>query len=56
MPAILSNAVSLAAAAEGDLVERQLPVPDWAFGVGAMAMFLVLLAITYSFRSVAHAQ
>jgi hypothetical protein len=54
MPAIFSNAITLASAAEGQFVERELAVPAWGFGVGAMAMFLVLLAITYSFRTVAH--
>ena len=49
----VSTAVAVLAAAEGELVERELPVPTWAFGVMAAGLFLLLLLITYSFRSVA---
>jgi hypothetical protein len=33
---------------------RQLPVSPVVFGIAAMAVFAVLLAVTYAFRSVGH--
>ncbi len=44
----------LAAAGEApELTEIDLPVPPLAYGLLAMALFLVLLGITYSFKNVA---
>jgi hypothetical protein len=50
------NEMALAAATEMELEHRELPVPAEWFGIGAIVAFLLLLAITYSFRSVAHSQ
>jgi hypothetical protein len=46
----------VAAAGEGaaELAEIELPVPPLAFGLVTFAMFMVLLAITYSFKNVSH--
>ena len=44
----------LAAAGEApEMTEIELPVDPIWYGVLAMALFLVLLAITYSFKNVA---
>jgi hypothetical protein len=48
-----THAVTLAAEGEGMLEENELPVPAIWFGIFAMTVFLLLLAITYSFRTVA---
>ena len=48
------SAVALNAAVEGQLAERELALPAIAFGLIAASSFAVLLAITYSFRAVAH--
>jgi hypothetical protein len=42
----------LATMQEGAEKERELPMPPWAIGLLAFMGFLVLLAITWSFRSV----
>jgi len=36
-------------AAEGEGHARELPVEPWAYGVGAFALLVVLLAITMAF-------
>jgi len=41
---------------ESMLEENELPVPAVWFGVFAITVFLLLLAVTYSFRTVAHRQ
>jgi hypothetical protein len=44
----------LAAAGEAsELTEIDLPVPPIVYGLLTMALFLVLLGITYSFKNVA---
>ncbi len=46
-------AVALYAAATNTVdQERELPMPAWAFGVIALAVFASLLAVTYAFRSI----
>ncbi len=40
--------------AESTEKARDLPVPPAVFGIGALATFGVLLAITWAFRSVGH--
>ncbi len=51
---VASSALVLSAAVEGELVERELPIPAIGFGLIAIVGFLILLGITYSFRTVAH--
>lgn len=48
-----AQAFALAAEAEGTHMERELPVSHNVFGLAAMGGFLLLLAATYAFRSVA---
>ena len=43
---------ALVAAAEAVEEHRELPMPAWAFGVIALAVFFGLFALTWSFRSV----
>jgi hypothetical protein len=45
---------ALVAAAENGEHHTELPVSPWFFGFGALGMFFVLLAITWTFRNVAH--
>ena len=44
----------LAAAGTSELTEVELPIPPLAYGVIALVTFLVLLAITMSFKNVAN--
>jgi hypothetical protein len=46
------HAFALAAATQAAEEHRDLPMPAWAFGVTALAVFFVLFAFTWSFRSV----
>lgn len=45
---------SVIAAAEEAHVVNELPFPPYAYGVAMMVLFIVLGAITWSFRDVAH--
>ena len=45
------TAASLATAGTQKL--RELPMPDWAYGVIAFGCFLVLLGVLWSFRNTA---
>jgi len=40
-------------ATAGTLTPRQLPMPDWSYGVIAFASFLVLLGVLWSYRNTA---
>jgi hypothetical protein len=51
-----SHAVVLASEGESMLEENELPVPAPWFGIFAIVVFLLLLGIVYSFRTVAHRQ
>jgi hypothetical protein len=54
-----THAVVLASAGEpmvGELEHNELPVAAPWFGIFAFVVFLLLLGITYSFRTVAHRQ
>ena len=42
----------LAAAGTAELTEIELPFPPIVWGIGAMALFLALLAITFAFKNV----
>lgn len=44
--------LALVAKTAEDAAAHELPVPPWAFGVGALVAFLVLLLITFAFKSV----
>ena len=44
------NLTFLVAAAE-EPAKRHLPIPPWAFGLLALAAFVLLLLITFAFRS-----
>ena len=46
-----STAATLATA--GTLKVRELPIPTWAYGAIALASFLVLLGVLWSFRNTA---
>lgn len=45
---------ALSVLAEAAAQERELPVPAWAFGLGALVAFAALFAVTWAFRSVAN--
>jgi hypothetical protein len=40
-------------AAASETAERELPMPPWAYGVIALAVFASLFALLWAFRSVA---
>jgi protein-S-isoprenylcysteine O-methyltransferase Ste14 len=42
----------VAAAQQGAEQKHELPMPAWAYGTLALVVFTVLLAITWSFRSI----
>ena len=46
-----STAATLGAAATAKL--RELPMPSWAYGAIALACFLALLGVLWSFRNTA---
>ena len=48
---LTSTAASLAAAETAKL--RELPMPPWAFGAIALASFLALLGVLWTFRNTA---
>jgi hypothetical protein len=52
----LQGIVAAAGETTGELTEVELPVPPLAFGIGTLVVFLLLLAITYSFKNVSHRQ
>jgi protein-S-isoprenylcysteine O-methyltransferase Ste14 len=47
-------AFAITAAAQGAEEHRELPMPTWAYGVLALAVFFGLFALTWAFRSVGH--
>lgn len=51
MTTVLAASIKAAEAAAEEAVE--LPADPWVFGVGALVLFGVLLAVTWAFRSVA---
>ncbi|MGF1652745.1 MAG: hypothetical protein ACFCUP_05440 [Actinomycetales bacterium] len=51
-----THAVVLASEVEPMLEENELPVAAPWFGVFALVVFLLLLGVTYSFRTVAQRQ
>jgi hypothetical protein len=51
VPMIQSLAVHAVLAAETTEKPRHLPMPPVAFGILALVAFIVLLCITYAFRS-----
>jgi hypothetical protein len=51
-----THAVVLASEGESMPEENELPVAAPWFGIFAFTVFLLLLGITYSFRTVAHRQ
>ena len=48
----LTSTVTSLATAETEKL-RELPMPDWVFGVTAFAAFLLLLGVLWSFRNTA---
>ena len=51
VPMITSTAATLAGAEAAKL--RELPMPSWAFGLIALACFLALLGVLWTFRNTA---
>ena len=47
-------ALVIAAAEGGHHVVNELPIPFWMYGVIVFALFVVLAAVTFSFRDVAN--
>ncbi len=50
---IVAGVLAAAGEAGTEMVEIELPVPPIVFGITTLAVFLLLLAITYSFKNVA---
>ncbi len=50
---IVAGVLAAAGEAGTELAEVELPIPPIAYGIICLGMFLVLLAITYSFKNVA---
>jgi hypothetical protein len=48
---LTSTVATLATA--GTLKVRELPIPPWAYGATALASFLVLLGVLWTFRNTA---
>jgi hypothetical protein len=48
------TALLVAAAEEGEHVARELPVHPYVFGVTALVLFAAALAVTWSFKGLAH--
>lgn len=46
--------VLLFAASEGHEAEWHLPLPSWSYGAIALAIFVLLLGIAWTFRNTAH--
>ncbi len=44
----------LASASEAEMTEIELPIPALAFGLITLAIFLVLLGVTFSFKNMAN--
>ena len=50
---IVAGVLAAAGGAVPEMTEIELPVPPVFYGLLSMALFLVLLGITYSFKNVA---
>ena len=50
---IVAGILASAEQVGNEMAEVDLPIPPIGYGIIAMAMFLVLLGITYSFKNVA---
>lgn len=50
---IVAGVLAAAGEAGTEMAEIELPIPPIGYGLLALAMFLVLLGITYSFKNVA---
>ncbi len=50
---IIAGVLAAAGEAGTEMAEIELPIPAIGFGIITLATFLVLLAITYSFKNVA---
>jgi hypothetical protein len=47
----MSQTLVLLATAADEPAKRHLPIPPWGFALIALACFLILLAVTFAFRS-----
>jgi len=50
---IVAGVLAAVGEAGTEMVEVELPIPPIGYGIIALSTFLVLLAITYSFKNVA---
>lgn len=48
------TSVAILAAEGGSEMEWELPMPNWAYGALALAVFLILLGVVWSFRNAGH--
>ena len=49
---MLSSALATGIHFAAEEAAHPLPAPPWVFGVGALTTFMVLLGVTWAFRSV----